>query len=136
MKLKEIVDAYKALGEAKVHNLEESEILKIVKARKVMRQYAEEYDTFLKDCQEKFKPENFDEIQSKIQKWDELTNEEKVSINKVLIAYQQSINNAVVEELEKIIDITFDKLNEDTISKLLKNNEWPINKLDELQIML
>lgn len=73
MKLKEIVSAYRILGEAKVNNLEESEILKIVKARKAMRQFAEEYESFLKDCQDKFKPENFEEIQNKAQKWNELT---------------------------------------------------------------
>lgn len=136
MKLKEIVSAYKALGEAKVNNLEETEILKIVRARKTMRKYTEEYNAFLKDCQEKFKPENFDKIQSKVQKWDELSNEEKVQINNVLLSYHKAINDAVAGELEKDIDITVDKLNEDSECKLLKNNDWTNNKLDELRIML
>lgn len=136
MKLKEIVSAYKALGEAKVNSLEESEILKIVKARKAMRTIAEEYDAFLKDVQEKFKPENFEELQSKVQKWAELTDEEKVEINKLLKAYETSINNAIIAELEKEVDITVEKLNEDSITKLLKNNEWSTNKTDEISIML
>ena len=136
MKLKEIVSAYRILGEAKVNNLEESEILKIVKARKAMRQFAEEYESFLKDCQDKFKPENFEEIQNKAQKWNELTQEEKASINNVLMSYQKAINDAVYDELEKDVTITVEKLEESSIIKLLKNNEWSINKLDELQIML
>lgn len=136
MKLKEIVSAYKALGEAKVNSLEESEILKIVKARKAMRTIAEEYDAFLKDVQEKFKPENFEEIQSKVQKWSELTDEEKVETNKLLKAYETSINNAIIVEIEKEVDITVEKLNEDSITKLLKNNEWSTNKIDEISIML
>lgn len=77
MKLKQLIAAYKALGEAKVAKLEASEVIKIVKARKAMRPIADEYDAFLKDCQEKFKPENWDEIQSKAQKWNELTDDEK-----------------------------------------------------------
>ena len=136
MKLKEIVSAYRILGEANVNNLEESEILKIVKARKAMRQFAEEYESFLKDCQDKFKPENFEEIQNKAQKWNELTQEEKASINNVLMSYQKAINDAVYDELEKDVTITVEKLEESSIIKLLKNNEWSINKLDELQIML
>ena len=136
MKIKEIVAAYKALGEAKVNSLEESEILKIVKARKTMRSIAEEHDAFLKDCQEKFKPENFDEIQSKIQNWKDLSDEEKVEVNKVLVEYQNKINSAILEEIEKEVDITIEKLNEDSITKLLKNNEWSANKVDELSIMV
>ena len=38
MKLVELVACYKALGEAKVTKLEESEVIKVVKARKAMRQ--------------------------------------------------------------------------------------------------
>lgn len=136
MKLKEIVSAYKALGEAKVNNLEESEILKIVKARKEMRMFAEQYDAFLKDCQEKFKPENFDDIQNKIQNWDSLSDDEKKEINKCLIEYQNKINSAIIEEINKEIEINIEKLNEDSITKLLKHNEWATNKLDELSIML
>ena len=34
MKVKKIVAAYKVLGEAKVTKLEESEVIKIIKARK------------------------------------------------------------------------------------------------------
>ena len=46
MKIKEIVNAYKALGEAKVSNLEESEIRKVVNNRKIMRTIAEEFEAF------------------------------------------------------------------------------------------
>lgn len=136
MKIKEIVNAYKTLGEAKVNNLEESEILKIVKARKSMRTIAEEFEAFLKDVQEKFKPDNFDEIQSKAQKWSELSDEEKIELNKLFKIYETSINKALAEEQEKDVDLTLDKLSEETISKLLKANEWSVNKLDELSIML
>jgi DNA-binding ferritin-like protein len=65
--VKKVVICYKTLGEAKVTKLEESEVIKIVKARKMMRQIADDYEAFLKDIQEKFKPENWDEIQKKIQ---------------------------------------------------------------------
>lgn len=136
MKLKEIVSAYKVLGEAKVNSLEESEILKIVKARKAMRAMVEEYDAFLKDVQEKFKPENFETLQNKVQKWSELTEEEKIEVNKQLKVYETNINKAVLAEIEKEVDVTIEKLNEDSITKLLKNNEWSTNKVDEISVIL
>mgnify|MGYP003420952439 FL=1 len=136
MKLKEIVNSYKAFGEAKVNSLEESEILKIVKARKAMRSIVEDFEAFLKDVQEKFKPENLEELQIKAQKWSELSDEEKMEINKIFRQYEQAINTALLEEQEKEFELNIDKLSEESVSKLLKDNEWSINKLDEISIMV
>lgn len=136
MKVKEIVSAYKTLGEAKVNNLEESEIIKILKARKAMRFIAEDFNEFLKEVQDKFKPENFEEIQFKLQNWAELSDEDKVKMTNILKEYESKINTVVKDELEKEIELELEKLNENSISKLLKNNEWPIQKLDEISIIL
>lgn len=140
--IKNIVSAYKVLGDAKVSKLEESEVIKIVKARKAMRQIAEDYEAFLKDVQEKFKPENWDELQSKIQQWQKegenttLTEKERIDINKALIEYQVKIENAVKEELSKEVELDIDKLKEDSSTKLLLENSWELKKLDEIEIML
>lgn len=136
MKVKEIVSAYKALGEAKVNNLEESEIIKILKSRKTMRSIAEEFNEFLKEVQDKFKPENFEEIQFKLQNWSEVSDEDKIKITNIIKEYEAKINSAIKDELEKEVELELEKLNENSISKLLKNNEWPIQKLDEISIIL
>lgn len=136
MKLKEVVSLYKILGEAKVSNLDESEIIKIVKARKLIRQSAEEYNAFLKDVQEKFKPENFEYIQNALQNWNNIDDQERIEVNKVVRTYELKINTAVAEELEKDVDVVLDKLSEESVTKLLKHNDWKLNKLDELQPML
>lgn len=142
MKLSQIVSAYKTLGDTKVSKLEETEIIKIVKARKEMRKYVEEYEAFLKDCQDKFKPENWNIILEKVQKWQQegdnttLTESERVEINKALVTYQRRIDTTIKEELEKEINITIDKLKEDSLTKLLIENNWEISKLDEIEILL
>lgn len=133
MKLEKIVTAYRALGEAKVTKLDEGEVIKIVKARKAMRTYAEEYEAFLKDAQEKLKGEGFDELQEKVQKWAELTDEEKLAVNKELGEYQRKIDKTVQEELEREVDIEVDKLAEGSLPKLLQENGWELKKLDELE---
>lgn len=142
MKVKEIVSAYKVLGEAKVSNLEESEIKKIVLNRKAMRNIVEEFEAFLKDCQEKFKPENWDELQLKIQQWQQegdkttLSEEERIAINKTIIEYQVKINNAIKEEENRIVEINIETLSEESITRLLKHNDWQTSKLDDISILL
>ena len=142
MKVKEIVTAYKVLGDAKVTKLEESEVIKVVKIRKSMRSIAEDYEQFLKDVQEKFKPENWDEIQSKIQQWQQegenttLSEEERIEINKILVEYTRKIDAALKEELEKEISIDIEKLKEDSLTKLLIENGWELKKLEELEILV
>lgn len=142
MKVKEIVSAYKVLGEAKVSNLEESEIKKIVLNRKAMRNIVEDFEAFLKDCQEKFKPENWDELQSKIQQWQQegdkttLSEEERITINKTIVEYQVKINNAIKEEENRIVEINIETLSEESITKLLKHNDWQTSKLDDISILL
>lgn len=140
--VKEVVSCYKALGEAKVTKLEESEVIKIVKVRKAMRQIADDYEAFLKDIQEKFKPENWDEVQKKIQQWQQegekttLTDSEKIEINKILIDYQSKIEKAVKEELSKEIELNIDKLKDGSDTKLLVENNWELNKLNDIEIIL
>lgn len=142
MKIKEIVTIYKTLGEAKVTKLEESEVIKIVKARKEMRKYSDDYEAFLKDVQEKFKPEDWDDVQTKVQKWQQegenttLTDEQKIELNKVLFEYQRKIDASLKEELDRDVDITFDKLKEDTLTKLMIENGWELKKLDDLDILV
>lgn len=136
MKLNKVIAAYKCLGEAKVTKIDESEVLKIVKNRKAMRAVAEEYDAFLKDCQEKFKPENFDELQSKAQRWNELSEEVKVKVNNSLREYEKKINEAVRDELDKEVDITLEALNDSTLTKMLVENGWELRKLDEMEAVL
>lgn len=142
MKLKEAVSLYKTLGDAKVSTLSESDITIIVKTRKSLRIVVEDYEAFLKDCQDKFKPENWDDVQEKLSKWQQegentsLSTEEKIEINKAVIDYQNKINSAVKEELEKDIDVTIEKLSDEAAVKLLKHNDWASNKLDELSPIL
>lgn len=133
--VKQIVDAYNALGNAKTTKVDDAEKGKILKARKAMRPIAEEFDAFLKDCQEKFKPENWDELQARVQKWDTLTKEEKNETNKAFDKYQKSIDGVVKEELEKEVELTFDKLSEGADVKIMSASDWTPNQLDALEIM-
>lgn len=141
-KVKNIVSAYKVLGEAKVTKLEESEVIKIVKARKAMRPIADEFEAFLKDAQEKFKPECWDDVQAKVQQWQQegenttLTDDEKRGVNTALVDYQNSINKAVNDELEREVEINIETLKEESATKLITENGWELKKLEEIEVVL
>ena len=140
--VKKIVEAYKMLGEAKVSKLEESEVVKVIKARKAMRPVAEDFEAFLKDAQDKFKPECWDDVQKKISQWQEeggnttLTDAEKRGVNTVVVEYQNSINKAINEELEREIEIEIEKLKDGSDVKLMSANDWTPNQLDALDVIL
>ena len=130
------------LGEAKVTKLEESEVIKIVKARKAMRPIADEFEAFLKDAQEKFKPECWDDVQAKVQQWQQegenttLTDDEQRGVNTALADYQNSINKAVNDELEREVEINIETLKEESATKLITENGWELKKLEEIEVVL
>lgn len=140
--IKNIVSAYKVLGDAKVTKLEDGEVIKVVKARKAMRPIADDFDAFLKDCQEKFKPENWDEVQEKAAQWQKegenttLTEAERVEVNKAIIGYQQKIDNAVKDELAREVELNIEPLKEESATKMLVENGWELKKLDEIEVIL
>lgn len=140
--IKQVVECFKALGNAKVNKLDEAEKIKILKARKVMRPIAEAYEEFLKDAQEMFKPENWDEIQKKTAQWKEegektsLSEAERAEVNKALSAYFKSVNATVKDELTKEVEIEVEKLKENSDIKIMEENDWKIGDLDLIEILL
>lgn len=142
MKVKSIVEAYKLLGNAKTTNLDDADKSKILKARKAMRPIADEFEAFLKDAQEMFKPEGWEEIQKKLSQWQQegekttLSEEERIAINKALIGYQSAIDKAVKAELDKEIEIEIEKLSEGSDIKLMSANDWTPNQLDLIEMLL
>ncbi|WP_299230274.1 hypothetical protein [uncultured Bacteroides sp.] len=144
MKLIEVLNAYNVLGEAKVSNLEDSEVLKIVKARKAMRPLVEEYEAFSKDVHDKFRYDGIEaddkvrmEVITKLNVDNsyKVTEEENEAIKRIL-DYIQKVENAKTEELGKEVNILIEKLDDTSLTKMIKDNGWELKKLDELGVML
>lgn len=144
-KITQIVDCYNILGESKVTKLEESEVIKIVKARKAMRSIAEEYEAFSKDIDEKLKYEGFDEddkIRLEIvRKFKEnhsyqLTQEEEESMKRIS-DYFSKVLKAKDEEGKREIEIEIEpfKLKEETSIKILSENGYELKKLDKIDLI-
>ena len=144
MKVKSIVEAYKLLGEAKVSNLEDSDKIKILKARKAMRPTANEYEAFEKDCQEAMKYEGFDAdiepytvAHNKIRqgKGNEITEDEAKAYGRIM-EYEMKIRKALYDEQNKEVEIENEKLSEGSDIKLMSANDWTPNQLDLIDMLL
>lgn len=143
MKLRELISAYNRLGGATMTKLDDKDVVKALKARKAMRPHAEEYEAFLKDCQEKFKPEGFEEdnkvrlsVINKIKEDKDYkpTESEIESCNNVA-SYFNKVNKALEGELEKVIEINIEKLSEGSDVKLMQENKWKPYELEELDML-
>lgn len=136
MKIKEIVNAYKVLGEIHVYNLEDDEIVKILNARIEMKQHVDKYNSFLEDAKEKCKPSDYAEKSELMLNWSELDDSVRRELNAWLKEYNNKINNVIKDFAEQEVELNIEKLSKDVAVKLLKANNWQPNKLDEISIIL
>lgn len=113
MKLGEMVNVYGVLGEAKMSTLKVEEVLKAVKARKVMRPHVEGWNAFYKDVQEKAAAS-----------WESMSEEQKAELNK-----------SVDAELSRDIEVEFEKMGDEAIAALIQENGFKVREIDLLGIM-
>ena len=128
-----IVKAYAKLGDVKVTTLEDKEVRKVIRMRKAMRPVSEEFNAFLEDVKTKFKPEGFEETVRKAQEgWDKMTDAEKKAANELVTGYNRKVEVAVKEESEKEVEIEFEPLSEDSLTKLMKENSLTVAEMEML----
>lgn len=136
MKIIEIVNAYKILGEVQVYNLADEEVIKIINARIEMKQYVDKYNTFLEEAKEKCKPSDYNEKSVLIQDWANQNESIKNELNVWLRNYNNKINAVIKDFTEQTVELNIEKLSKDTAVKLLKANSWQPNKLDDISFIL
>lgn len=144
MKLSEIIAINKRLDKATVNSLEESDAIRILKARKSMRPYVIAYKDFEKDCQEKFMFEGIEDAEKVrigvVEKANAdksyIPTEEEMEAIKQINEYFAKVNKALAEELDRDIDIELPKLSENADVKLMHENKWTFGELDEIEAIL
>lgn len=128
----QIVAAYKVLGEAKTASLDVSDILEIIRVRRAMRPFVEDYEAFAKDAGDKLRPVNYDVLIAIEQKGDEATAEEKALYQHGALAYRKAVAEAISAEFSKEVDVDIPVLSDSAIASLIKENGWNIGVDDEL----
>ena len=128
-----IVKAYAKLGDVKVTTLEDKEVMKVIRMRKAMRPVSEEFNAFLEDVKTKFKPEGFEDTVRKAQEeWGKMTNSERITANELVTGYNRKVEEAAKDEAEKEVDIEFEPLSEDSLTKLMKENSLTVAEMEML----
>lgn len=128
-----IVKAYAKLGDVKVTTLEDKEVMKVIRMRKAMRPVSEDFNAFLEDVKTKFKPEGFEETVRKAQEgWDKMSDSEKRAANELVTGYNRKVDEAVKEEADREVEIEFEPLSEDSLTKLMKENSLTVAEMEML----
>lgn len=127
----DVVAAYRLLTTAKTADkdglkltaLETKDIFKILRAINAMKPTATAYEDFLKDVQERLKPEDWDSVVEKAQKFADLSEDEKREVNAKINTYNLRISECVSTEAEKKVTLPdYERIGDDALGLLVKDN--------------
>lgn len=121
----QIVTAFRLINPAKLTKMENTERFALILAIRQLKKVNADFEDFLKDAQERLKPEDFDKIVSKVQAREELTPEESAIINK----YNRDVEDCVKDELDKEVELTFEPLSEDALGRFIASNDFSVNEI-------
>ena len=139
IKTSEALAAYNILNNSKYSNLEDGDKIKLWKITRVLKPIATKFEEDNKDAAEKFKADikDFDELLPKAQEYENLlrTNgdmskspigaAEYDAFIREFKKYNSLVGKAVEEFANKEVELSFEPLSEDAISKLMASNtDW------------
>lgn len=128
----DIVTVYRLLNSAKVGKMEDADKIALIKAIRQFKKTGVDFDDFLKDAQERLKPENFDVISKKMEEHKELTLEESVALGK----YNKAVQACIDGEIKKEVELDFEPLSDEAINKLVASNDFSAGDIMSIFDML
>lgn len=132
IKTKEVLEVYPLLSGAKLTKVKDDKKYQIIKLAYKLKGINDNYQELLKSAQERLKGKNHDEMLKKAQEWQEkgdkaeLTEEEKIELNKYFFEYSKKINECMKEDFEKEVELDADKLSSETFESLVASNDWDV----------
>lgn len=139
MKKLDVLNVYKLINDAKFTKMSSDESFKLLKFLRVVKPIVTEYNDYNKTVAEKYKLdyENFDEQLEKGKQYEVdktgVTEEEYYAIVKNVTEYNEKVNNALKEDIEKDVELSFEKLSESGFKEFLGSNEF---KVSEASLMM
>lgn len=117
-----------------IRSLKKEDMFAVLRAANSLKPVAESFQGFLKDAQERLKPEDFDALMEKAERFDTLAADEKREVNKAVQAYNKDVDDCVKTELEKDTEVeAFARLSEDAIAGIASSNDLDVAALMLLQ---
>ena len=116
----QINNAYVALGKIALGNVAPADIAKIMRARKAMRPHYEAYIAFDDDVR-KAQP-NYELLAGLETTGKACTEEEKQQYDALLPAFIAGVNEAIIPELKKEIELEVEQISEEAVAQIASNN--------------
>lgn len=135
MKTFEIIAVYGLLKGVKFGELAIEDVKRIITFRNTARPIVENFEKTRQEVEESFRPDNFDELVELERKGKERTEEETAKYLAEANAYRTKINEALVDELNKECETTFETLSADAIAILAGRHEWGFEELDVIELL-
>ena len=136
LKLKDILEAYKALQNTTIATLEDGEQRAFFKLNRHIYATVKPYMDEEKEVLERLKPANFNELlelQPAVEAGTADT-EDVVKYAAAMNAYQRAVNNHLNPLLETEHDLAVEPIAEAVWLKVQKENKWPFSKLNAVSV--
>lgn len=135
MKTIDIKNAYNLINTAKLTKLSSTDKFKVIKAIRVLKQIAIDFEEFQKDAMERLKGEEHDDIVAKATQWKSegenttLTTAERIRVNTYLLKYQKDVDLCISDEANKDNELTYDRLSEEALGQFLDSNDFAVSDI-------
>lgn len=121
----QIVTAFRLINKAKLSKMEDAEKFAFIKSVREMKKVNADFEDFLRLTQEKLRPDNFEEISSKMQSGTELSASETAIVDK----YNRDVSECIKEELDKEIELTYERMSEDAFGRFVASNDFSVSEI-------
>ena len=129
LKVKEIMEVYGSLADAKITSLSKDERNKVFAILKPIHKVKKEFEEAVELVDAKLKPENWEElvaIEADIMAGKATL--EQVKAYSAVSIYVSRRAEAIKEEGNRIIEISAEPLTEDIVDKIFDENKWQISQ--------
>lgn len=146
VKKQTIINVYQVLNDASLGKMEVTDRFAFIKALRPIKQIYTEFNDFREDAVSRLKPENYEKIVENVQKFNQMSQEEREDAlkDKEFAASLQAngefnlnVEMCFRDELAKDIELEFAPLSEEAFGKLMESNQqWNAGQIIELQDLL
>lgn len=146
---KRLYEAFSVLNTAKYTKLEESDKIKVWKIARALKPVATKFEDDNRDAAEKMKPERFDENLENAQEYEKAMKDANVDASSLkmgaaeynkfiseLKAYNELVGKTIEEYANKKVKVEFEPLSEDAFGKLMASNDWTMEQVIQLGIII
>ncbi len=146
LKIFEIVEVYRLLGNAKYHKLEDPDKIKVWKISRLLKPTALKAEEAQQDATDKLVPDSFREQVNKAQEYRRakaagekelpMTDKEYLIYLADFRKYSTLVAKALEEFLQEDVKLEFEPLSEEAMGLLIACNDWPMSQVEKLEWMI